>query len=344
MRVGIIGGAGFIGINVAKHHLDKGDKVTIFDNFSRVGTRENVHWLSQHHQDKFEIVTADIRTDHEDLSLLADRVEVLYHLAGQVTVTESVKNPREDFECNALGTLNVLEAVRLSNAKPIVLYSSTNKVYGKLDDLELVEHEGAYRFKDLEHGVSEKRSLDFHSPYGCSKGTGDQYVIDYSRIYGLKTVVFRQSCIYGGRQFGIEGQGWVAWFASRLLLGEPLNIFGNGIQTRDVLFVDDLIHAYEKAIENIDVAVGSAYNVGGGPENTFSLINLIKYIEEIAGKSLNLTYGKARPGDQLLFISDNRKALKELGWKPEISKWNGVKMLMEVQERNIKEIQNPTLV
>jgi CDP-paratose 2-epimerase len=246
-------------------------------------------------------------------------------LAGQVAVTTSVVNPRQDFEANALGTFNVLEAARQSGDDPIILYASTNKVYGGMEDIEIVEQPTRYWYADYPLGIPETQPLDFHSPYGCSKGAGDQYMRDYARIYGLRTVVLRQSCIYGYRQFGIEDQGWVAWFIIAAIKGRQFSIFGDGKQVRDVLFIDDLLNVYEAAVKNIDKSAGQVYNVGGGPSNTMSIwVEFEPLLEEFLGKPISITMADWRPGDQRVFVSDIRKAERELGWQPEVSVRNGV--------------------
>jgi CDP-paratose 2-epimerase len=324
----ITGGAGFIGINAADHYLRHGCRVTVLDDFSRRGTEENVEWLLlQPHGENLQIVRADIRHDQRALADAVEDAEVCLHLAAQVAVTTSVTDPREDFEINALGTFNVLEAVRLSSSHPIVLYSSTNKVYGRMADLEIEELADRYAYAELPHGVSEDRPLDFYSPYGCSKGGGDQYVIDYARMYGLRTVVFRQSCIYGPHQFGIEDQGWVAWFAIRALLDLGVTIFGDGKQVRDVLCVDDLNAAYDAAVNHIDTVSGRAYNIGGGPANTLSLLELVALLDSAFGRRLEHEFGEWRPGDQRVFVSDIRKAMRELDWKPKVGVAEGVERM-----------------
>src|ERR1035437_1235235 len=261
MKALVIGGAGFIGANTADRLLKKGNEVWVFDNLSRRGTEWNLKWLKQNKKLKF--VKGDTRNYGELKKLFrANRdFDAVFHLAAQVAVTTSVTNPREDFEINAFGSFNVLEAIRETKSNPAILYSSTNKVYGGMTDIKIVEKKGRYAYKDLPKGISEDRILDFHSPYGCSKGTADQYMIDYSRIYGLRTVVFRQSCIYGYRQFGIEDQGWVAWFTIATMLNKPLSIYGDGKQVRDVLFIEDLIDGYEAAIRNIDKIKGQAFKI-----------------------------------------------------------------------------------
>lgn len=331
----VTGGAGFIGSNYVERLLDKGKKVTIYDNLSRAGANVNLRWLRESFgSHAFHLVQGDVR-DADAIRDAASDAEVIVHLAGQVAVTTSVTDPRDDFECNALGTFNVLEAARTSDRNPIFIYSSTNKVYGGMEHVEVVEEETRYRYKDLPLGVSENELLDFHSPYGCSKGTGDQYVRDYHRIYGLPTVVFRQSCIYGPRQFGIEDQGWVAWFVIAAITGKPITIYGDGKQVRDVLFVTDLMNAYDAAIDQIDVAAGQVFNVGGGIENTMSIWREFKpLLENLLGKPIPTGQGDWRPGDQPVFVADIRKAEEVLGWRPQVSVEEGVKRLYEWCQAN----------
>jgi CDP-paratose 2-epimerase len=332
----ITGGAGFIGSNLANHYLSAGRRVTLFDNFSRAGSEVNLAWLQAQHGGRVEVIRGDIR-DAAALELAVEGAEVVFHLAAQVAVTTSVTDPRHDHEVNALGTFNVLEAVRKSASRPIVLYSSTNKVYGKMADLAVVERGSRYEYEDPASGVTEDRPLDFYSPYGCSKGAGDQYTIDYARIYGLRTVVMRQSCIYGPRQFGIEDQGWLAWFAICALAGMPISIFGDGKQVRDALFIHDLIAAYDGAIRNIAVTSGRAYNVGGGPRNTISLLELIELLEKRFGRTLPRTFGEPRPGDQLVFVSDIGRAKADFGWEPKTGVAAGVDALADwlIENRNL---------
>jgi CDP-paratose 2-epimerase len=249
---------------------------------------------------------------------------LVLHLAGQVAVTTSVADPRSDFEMNALGTLNVLEAMRRNKIASTLIYSSTNKVYGDLQHIPIAERAERYEYADMPHGVHEDIGLDFHSPYGCSKGSADQYVRDYQRIFGLNTVVFRQSCIYGTRQFGMEDQGWIAWFLIAAELGLPLTIYGDGKQVRDVLFVDDLLNAFDAAAKNIDVACGRVYNIGGGPGNAISILELIEHASALGGKKLPYGHGAWRLGDQRIYVSDIRRAKSELGWEPAISWRRGV--------------------
>ena len=335
MRIFLTGGAGFIGCNLADYHLSQGHQVTIFDNLSRRGTDTNLAWLQERYGDILAFVRGDIR----DFDALRDAVPVdadrVYHMAGQVAVTTSVVNPREDFESNALGTFNALEAVRAMAPQAIVFYASTNKVYGGMEEVIIAEDETRYRYRDLPLGVPEDQLLDFHSPYGCSKGTGDQYVRDYARIYGLRTVVFRQSCIYGRRQFGVEDQGWVAHFCIAARLGRPIAIYGNGKQVRDVLWIDDLIAAYEAAATRIDVSAGQVYNIGGGSENTMSIwAEFGPILERLAGRPIPVTYSDWRPGDQPVYVSDIRKAERELEWRPLVSVEEGVGRLWKWIDTN----------
>lgn len=324
MTVLITGGAGFIGTNLAERLVARGDDVVIFDNFSRGGTRENLAWLQGRHTSGIRVRHGDL-ADAEAVCAAARGVTVIYHLGGQVAVTTSVRDPRADFSANALGTLNVLEAARLSGDNPIVLYASTNKVYGALEGARAIEQATRYAFADLPHGVPETWPLDFHSPYGCSKGAGDQYVRDYARIYGLRTVVFRQSCIYGYRQFGIEDQGWLAWMVIAATTGRPITIYGNGKQVRDVLFIDDLLDAYDSAVQRIDVAAGEIYNVGGGPQHSMSIwVEFGPILADMVGQAIPVTFCDWRPGDQPIYISDVRKAGRDLGWSPRVSPREGI--------------------
>lgn len=325
----ITGGAGFVGCNTALQLLKDGSRAIIFDNLSRRGADLNLEWLRG--QGECEFVRGDVR-NFADLERVFRRhpdIDVALHLAAQVAVTTSVAEPREDFEVNALGTFNVCEAVRQFAPRAILLNASTNKVYGAMTGVSTVEGPGGYEYVDLPHGVSEVQPLEFHSPYGCSKGAGDQYVMDYARIYGLRTVNFRQSCIYGPRQFGVEDQGWVAWFAIAAVFGVPITIFGDGKQLRDILFIDDLVDCYRRAVASIDTARGQSYNVGGGPANTASLLYLLALLEELLGKSIHYSFADWRPGDQRIFVSDISKAKKDLGWAPRVPKTEGVKRLTD---------------
>lgn len=325
----ITGGAGFVGVNAAQRYMQQGHDVVVLDNLSRKGTPENLEWLRG--QGGFTFEKIDIRNAADMNAVFArhkDTANVL-HLAAQVAVTTSVTNPREDFEINALGTFNVLEALRTNDMKPNVVYASTNKVYGGMEEIRTHEVNGRYEYADHPQGISEHEPLDFHSPYGCSKGAADQYIRDYSRIYGIPTVVFRQSCIYGQRQMGMEDQGWVAWFVICCILDRKLSIYGDGKQVRDALFVGDLVDAYQGAINNIDKTRGRIYNIGGGPTNMLSLLQLINYLEDFSKKKMQLRFDNWRPGDQPVFVCNIDKAKNEFGWAPKTSLKNGIHLLYE---------------
>ena len=324
----MIGGAGFIGCNVAVFYAAKGASVLILDNLSRKGSALNLQYLKEKY-DNVDFIYGDIRHYYDIYPVFqAHDFDIVFHFAAQVAVTTSVTRPKEDFDINALGTLNILEAMRNTDSKAALVYASTNKVYGEMLDLSIVEINGRYQYKDVPEGISEKYLLDFHSPYGCSKGAADQYVIDYSRIYGLKTVVFRQSCIYGYRQFGIEDQGWVAWFTIAAAFGKKITIYGDGKQVRDVLFIDDLIHAYDLAVNDIEKVNGKAYNVGGGAFQ-MSLLELLAFLEDFTGKKIPIEYSDWRPGDQKVYVSNHGKAKQEFGWTPGTSVEAGVRKLYE---------------
>jgi CDP-paratose 2-epimerase len=318
MKVIITGGAGFIGCNAASRYLRQNNQVIVIDDLSRTGVTRNLDWLKG--QGDLSFYKVDLRDAGKVSEIFEEHrdTELVLHLAGQTAVTTSVNNPRADFEANALGTFNVLEAARQSRITAPLIYASTNKVYGGMEDVGIVLENDRYAYDGLPKGVSEERGLDFHSPYGCSKGAADQYVRDYHRIYGLKTIVFRQSCIYGYRQFGVEDQGWIAWFMIATLLNKPITVYGDGKQVRDILFVDDLLDAYEAARLNIEKAAGQVYNIGGGPDNVISLLELLAFIERRKGSSLASQFDDWRPGDQRVFVSDIGRAQRELGWTPKV--------------------------
>lgn len=325
-KILITGGAGFIGVNTARHYLAKGDKVTIFDNLSRRGTEINLQLLKKDYS-PVRFVQGDIREFRKLRSLVTGQ-DIIFHFAGQVAVTTSLLNPREDFEINAGGTLNLLEAVRVTGGNPLILDSSTNKVYGDLTYLKLRETPTRWEFADRCSGVSEQARLDFYSPYGCSKGTADSYMRDYHRVFGLRTIVFRQSCIYGPHQLGLEDQGWVAWFIIAGLLGWPITIYGDGKQVRDLLHIRDLLTAFDLAIAHPDKTVGQVYNIGGGPTNTISIwFELRPLLEKLLGQKLQATFAPVRPGDQLIFVADTSKAKADFGWEPRINFRQGLREL-----------------
>ena len=323
----ITGTAGFIGTNLALRLLELGERVVGIDNLSRPGAKINLESLQSYKGFLFRQGDVRDREFLENIFKNEKQCEVIFHLAAQVAVTTSVKNPREDFDINAMGTFNVLEAARMAELDAAIIYSSTNKVYGKLDQVKVSEYGSRYQYAGGVKGVDEKQQLDFYSPYGCSKGCGDQYIVDYNRIYGFKTTSFRQSCIYGYNQFGVEDQGWVAWFTIAAILGKPLTIFGDGKQVRDVLFIDDLVDLYIESVGNIDLLSGQAFNIGGGPENTLSLLELLKLLEEKLGHSIYVCYSDWRPGDQKVFICNVDKIQENIGWKPVVSIEEGIEKL-----------------
>jgi CDP-paratose 2-epimerase len=313
-KILVTGGCGFIGVHACQRFLAEGSQVLAVDDLSRPGSERNLAILES--ESGFEFVKADVSARAPVESAFADfQPDAVVHLAAQVAVTTSVVDPRADFEANALGTLNVLEAARALPGKPLVIYASTNKVYGSLSGLTVSEDALRYSWPDNASGVDESQQLDFYSPYGCSKGSADQYCRDYSRIYGLPTVVLRQSCIYGPRQSGHEDQGWVAWFALASLGNQPVTIFGDGKQVRDLLYVEDLTDLYWRLLSDHRQAAGRIFNVGGGPGNSLSLLEYVDYLAK-SGLELDLTFSDPRPGDQLIFISDNSLAEDTIGWKP----------------------------
>ena len=324
----ITGGAGFVGSNLADALLRDGHRVIVADNFSRGGVRLNAAWLKARHGDRVRVETVDVR-DAARIRPLVRESRQVFHLAAQVAVTTSLVDPTLDLETNVIGTFNVLEAARTMLNPPSVLFTSTNKVYGGMEEVAVEMRGGRYGYADGRPGVSEDQRLDFHSPYGCSKGAADQYVHDYARIFGLPTVVFRMSCIYGTRQFGTEDQGWVAHFARALLGGEPVTIYGDGCQVRDILWIDDLVRAMRAAMESIDTVAGEVFNVGGGAGNAVSVRGVIERLRELTGSRVPVSFADWRPGDQKVYVSDTGKLERVLGWKPETHWENGLDRLVE---------------
>src|SRR5215831_695952 len=338
----VTGGAGFIGSNLVASLLRDGHRVTVLDSLARRGSEQNLAWLrSQNCNGLLRFINGDVR-DPDDAWAAAKDAEVIYHLAGQVAVTTSVEDPRTDFEVIAFGTLNVLEAARLSGGRPTFVFTSTNKVYGGMEDVAVTEGAKRYAYRDFYEGISESQPLDFHSPYGCSKGAADQYVRDYGRIYGLPTVVFRMSCIYGPRQFGNEDQGWVAHFIITAQTGQLLSIYGDGKQVRDVLFVDDLVRAFKMAANQIDATAGQVFNIGGGPDNSLSVWHEFgKILVELNGKELPVRFAEWRPGDQPCYISDIQKAERLMGWHPQIRMQTGIRRLWSWVAANLELFDKP---
>jgi CDP-paratose 2-epimerase len=325
-RILITGGAGFVGSNLAHALLSDGERVVVADSFARPGVRRNAAWLRANHGDRVRIETVDVR-DAGAVRALVQECRQVFHLAAQVAVTTSLADPRLDLGTNVLGTFNVLEAARSMPDPPPVLFTSTNKVYGAMEEVAVELSDGAYRYADGRRGIGEEARLDFHSPYGCSKGAADQYVHDYARIYGIPTVVFRMSCIYGTRQFGTEDQGWVAHFGRALFSGDPITLYGDGCQVRDVLWIDDLVEAMRLAADRIDAVAGRVFNVGGGAENAVTVREVIDRLQEITGRSVPVALAGWRPGDQRIYVSDTTRIERALGWRPRTSWKAGLEKL-----------------
>jgi CDP-paratose 2-epimerase len=340
MNALITGGCGFVGCNLAAYLIeqDRASKVTVFDNLSRNGASSNLAWLrtlTPAGQSRIEFLQGDIRNPFEVDSVIKTlQPDVIFHLAGQVAMTTSMENPRNDFEINVLGSINVLEAVRLYTPKTAIVYASSNKVYGNLDHLDLVETETRYQPRASQNGVDESVAIEFHTPYGCSKGAADQYMLDYARGFGLNTVVFRHSTIYGGRQFATYDQGWVGWFCRQAIESKanpsrpPFTVSGDGKQVRDLLHISDAVRCYITAYEHIAAARGHAFNIGGGMENSMSLLELLRYLEDRLNLKLNYTHLPWRQGDQKFFVADNSKARTFLAWTPVTSKEDGIESVL----------------
>ena len=342
MKIIVTGSAGFIGSAFARYMADvHAAQIVGVDNLSRRGATNNLRWLQQHVANHaFERLDITSAAQMDDLVRRHRDADAVVHLAAQTAVTTSVENPRHDFAANALGTLNVLEAVRRQAPSMPVLYASTNKVYGSLEHEPLVRRGARYEFAGAPQGISEASPLDFHSPYGCSKGAADQYVRDYARIYAMRTVVFRQSCIYGPRQFGFEEQGWVAWFAIAAATGTPVTVYGDGLQVRDLLWIDDLCELYGQAIARIDSVTGRVYNVGGGPSNALSVQEVLERLEQLYGKPMRAAHGPWRPGDQRIFVADTAAITRDLGWAPRTTVETGIPGLVQWVRQSVREIEH----
>lgn len=322
----ITGGAGFIGTNVAHRLLTQGQRVLVFDNLARPGVEQNLRWLRDTHGDQVDVEIADVR-DGDALRQAVNGAARVFHFAAQVAVTTSLTDPVEDFEVNARGTLNLLEALRAQAEPPPMVFTSTNKVYGALEDIGLRRRNQRYEPTDpslRRTGISENRPLDFHSPYGCSKGSADQYVLDYARTYGIPAMVFRMSCIYGPHQFGTEDQGWVAHFLIRAMEGQPIMLYGDGRQVRDILYVEDLVDAFLLAQQSMGTESANAFNIGGGPGNTVSLLELLEMIGELLGHKPEVEFDIWRSGDQRYYVSDTAKFQRTTGWRPRTSVQEGL--------------------
>jgi CDP-paratose 2-epimerase len=335
----ITGGAGFIGSNLAHRLLDMDERVILLDNLSRPNVQRNVDWLRQCFGSRAELEVGDVRDD----AVVRDcvrQVDHVFHFAAQVAVTTSLADPQGDFDVNARGTLGVLEAVRTSARRPSLLFTSTNKVYGDLSRLSLTVTDNGFEPRDVEareHGVAEDAGLDFYSPYGCSKGCADQYVRDYARSFGLACTVFRMSCIYGPRQFGTEDQGWVAHFMLRALRGQPVTVYGDGQQTRDLLFISDLVDAFVAARSAMRACSGRAFNIGGGPQNRASVLAVLERTRRITGRASALRFEGWRTGDQRYYVSDTREFARATGWRPRVLLDDGLVQLAEWLETVVRQ-------
>ncbi len=321
----VTGGAGFIGSNIADRLASEGHNVLIYDALTRPGVERNLSWLQQRHGPKITPIQADVR-NAADLTRAVNEAQAVFHMAAQVAVTTSMEDPRDDLEINILGTFNLLEALRKKPGTPVV-FASTNKVYGDLADLDFARDGDTYVPVDAAvraHGIGEDRPLDFHTPYGVSKGAADQYVLDYARSYGVPAAVLRMSCIYGQRQMGTEDQGWVAHFLIRALEGKPITLYGDGYQVRDILDVSNAVEAYLRAWQRIDQVKGRAFNLGGGPANAVSLRVLLGHIGDLIGREVDVSFSDWRAGDQRYFVADTRAAEAALGLSPKVAWRDGV--------------------
>jgi CDP-paratose 2-epimerase len=333
MKLLITGGCGFLGSNLSAEAIKRGEDVVIFDNLSRFGSVKNLEWLNT--LGEFLFIHGDIRNQNDVTRLIQNtKPDAIFHLAGQVAMTTSIDDPRKDFDINVVGSYNLLEAVRQFSPETSILYSSTNKVYGDLEQFTYIQTDTRYVCEQHPNGFNEEITLSFHSPYGCSKGAADQYMIDYARIFNLKTVVFRHSSMYGGRQFSTYDQGWVGWFCQKayeITQGNTtkFTISGNGKQVRDVLHADDVVKLYFLAISNIESIKGNAFNIGGGIESSLSLLELFRLLETIIKTTLVYDVLPPRESDQRVFVADSTKAKKLLNWKPQVSSLDGIDKMME---------------
>ncbi|WP_304546532.1 GDP-mannose 4,6-dehydratase [Sulfurimonas microaerophilic] len=334
MKYLITGGCGFLGSNIASEILKQGDELVVFDSLYRFGSYQNKEWLES--QGEFEFIHGDIRnTNDVERTIKTHKPDVIYHLAGQVAMTTSIADPRMDFEVNVGGSFNLLNAVRLYSPESTIIYSSTNKVYGDLEQYSYEEADTRYQCIDMPNGFDEKVTLDFHSPYGTSKGSADQYMLDFARIYDIKTAVFRHSSMFGGRQFATYDQGWLGWFTQKAIeiktntLKEPFTISGNGKQVRDLLYASDCVDLYIKASKKIESIKGQAFNIGGGMENSSSLLELFSFLETELDIKMTYTQLPPRESDQRVFVADISKAKALIGWEPKVSKTEGIRKMIQ---------------
>jgi len=340
MKLLINGGCGFLGSNLAAHGIKLGYDVTVFDNLSRLGSTKNLEWLNS--LGKFTFIHGDTRNKNDVETVIKEgQYDAVFHLAGQVTMTKSITNPYKDFEVNTMGTLNLLDSIRKYSPQTAIFFSSTNKVYGDLEDYTYIENDKRYVCKEFPKGFDENLRLDFRSPYGCSKGAADQYMLDFARIYGLKTTVFRHSSMYGSRQFATYDQGWVGWFVQQAVdkyrnpKCEPFTISGNGKQVRDILHADDMINLYYMALDNTERVCGQAYNIGGTMEQSLSLLELFDILNDLLGIKMEYNELPPRQSDQKVFVADITKINNILGWKPTVTAVDGITAMVDW----IKEIQ-----
>lgn len=334
MKILITGGCGFLGSNLAAHGIEHGYEVTVLDNLSRVGSTSNLQWLSS--LGKMVFCHGDTSNKNEmELLFQQNNFDAVFHLAGQVAMTTSIYNPYRDFEINALGTINVLDSIRKYSPSTAVFFSSTNKVYGDLEQYSYRETDTRYICEEFPNGFNESLPLNFHSPYGCSKGAADQYMLDFSRIYGIKATVFRHSSMYGSRQFATYDQGWIGWFCQKALEqyqnphAKPFTISGNGKQVRDILHAKDMINLYYTALENTDKVCGEAYNIGGSMEQSLSLLELFALLNELLGIKLRYTMLPPRQSDQKVFVADITKINHRIDWQPQITARQGIEAMID---------------
>ena len=341
MKILITGGCGFLGSNLAYSGNKRGHKIVVFDNLSRIGAYENLKWLKDT-KSNIEFIHGDIRNKGDVEKLIKyGEFDVVFHLAGQVAMTTSIENPYKDFEINTIGTLNILDSIRQYSPETSVFYSSTNKVYGDLEQFTYIEREKRYICEEYPEGFDEKIALDFHSPYGCSKGSADQYMLDFARMFGIKTVVFRHSSMYGGRQFATYDQGWIGWFCQKALEQknnlhiEPYTISGSGKQVRDILHIDDMIELYYTSLEKVDNIWGNAFNIGGGTKHSLSLLELFDLLNDMLGIQLTYTQIAARASDQKIFVADTTKIYTMTDWKPSVGVYDGIQSMLEWIKKGI---------